>query len=93
MKAYLTKEADDQLHELLDYLEAEFSLKTSNAFLDQVIKIIETLELLPYGFSEVPKSPNIRKCVINKRAIAYYRIKEDLQEVEILSVESNWQNY
>lgn len=93
MKAYLTKEADDQLHELLDYLETEFSLKISNAFLDQVIKIIETLELLPYGFPEVEKSPGIRKCVINKRTIAYYRIKEGLQEVEILSVESNWQNY
>ncbi len=88
MKAFLTQEADKQLHEILDYLESEFSIKTSNKFLDQVLKSIETLETFPLGYPLVEKSPNIRKCVLNKRAIAYYRINEATQEIEILAIES-----
>ena len=88
MIAILTKEVDKQLHEILDYLESEFSLKTSNKFLDQVLKSIQTLETFPYGYPKVDKSPNVRKCVLNKRAIAYYRINEALQQVEILTIEN-----
>ncbi len=92
MKAFLTKEADDQLHEILDYLETEFSLKTSDKFLDKVIKSIEILETFPRGYPIVEKSPNVRKCVLSKRAIAYYRINEKAQEIEILSIESTRRN-
>ena len=57
MTAFLTKEADTQLHEILDYLEIEFSLKIANEFLNRVIKAIEILETFPYGYPAVEKSP------------------------------------
>ena len=86
MPVYLSQAACDQLHELLDYLEANWSSTVSDNFLSKLERTMEVISNMPYGFPTAEKFPGLRKCVISRQTIAYYRVDEARKEVEILAV-------
>lgn len=86
MNVYLSQEANDQLHEILDYLEENWSINVSNNFLDKLLRVMEVLEKMPYSYPASEKNLGLRKCVITRRTVAFYRVDETNQEVKILSI-------
>lgn len=86
MPVYLSQTAHAQLHEILDYLEANWSPAVSDNFLDKVERTMEVIGNMPYSFPAADKFPGLRKCVVTRQAIAYYRVDEMRKEVEILAV-------
>ena len=47
---------------------------------------MDLLEDMPYSYPASEKNPGLRKCVITRRTIAFYRVDEVKQEVKILSI-------
>jgi plasmid stabilization system protein ParE len=86
MPVYLSQTAYDQLHEILDYLENNWSPTVSDNFLDKVERSMEVIGNMPNSFPVADKFPGLRKCVITRQTIAYYRIDEVRKEVEILAI-------
>ncbi len=86
MSVYLSQTAYDQLHELLDYLEANWSSTVSDNFLNKLERTMEVISNMPYSFPAADKFPGLRKCVVTSQTIAYYRIDVVRKEVEILAV-------
>ena len=86
MPVFLSQTAYDQLHEILDYLEVNWSATVSDNFLNKLERTIEVISSMPYGFPAAEKFPGLRKCVLTRQTIAYYRVDEVRKEVEILAV-------
>ncbi|MCC6727376.1 MAG: type II toxin-antitoxin system RelE/ParE family toxin [Saprospiraceae bacterium] len=86
MPVYLSQTAYDQLHELLDYLEANWSSTVSDNYLNKLERTMEVISNMPYSFPAADNFPGLRKCVVTRQSIAYYRIDEVRKEVEILAV-------
>lgn len=53
---------------------------------------MDTISKVPYGFPVSQKFPGLHKCVITAQTIAYYRINEDRNEIEIIAVIDSRQN-
>ncbi len=92
MNVYLSKEANDELNEILDYLEDNWSINVSNNFLDKLIRVMDILEQMPYSYPSSEKNSGLRKCVITRRSVAFYRVDEAKQEVKILSISDSRRN-
>jgi plasmid stabilization system protein ParE len=83
---YLSTEATEQLDQLLDYLESRWSAKVRDNFLVKLDRSLNTISTMPYAYPASQKIPALRKCVITPLTVAYYRIKEEQIEVEIITV-------
>jgi plasmid stabilization system protein ParE len=93
MPVYLSRTAYDQLHQILDYLEEKWSVQVSDNFLDKLERTMDSIGRFPYSSPVAQHFPGLRKCVINKQVSAYYQIDEIRQEVEILAVLDNRQDF
>lgn len=83
---YLSIEATEQLDQLLDYLEFNWSSKVRDNFLIKLDRSFSTISTMPYAYPASQKMPHLRKCVITPLTVAYYRINEENIEVEIITV-------
>ena len=93
MKVYISSEAANQIRAILDYLENNWSKKTSDDYLDKLHKAMDQIELFPSSFPKSESFPAIRKCLITRHTTAYYRIDEIRKEVEILAILDNRQDF
>ncbi len=89
MQVFLSKTAYDQVHELIEYLEHNWSDRVRNNFLDKLERSIEIIGAMPYAFPTSQKFSGLRKCVITRQTAAYYRIDEIQKEVEIIAILDN----
>jgi plasmid stabilization system protein ParE len=86
MNVYLSPSAYEQVHEILDYLEANWTSSVSDNFLDKLERAMDIISEMPYSSPVSEKNPNLRKCVISRRVSAWYRVDETKKEVEIIAV-------
>lgn len=86
MPVYLSQNAYDQLQNIIFYLENNWSNKVRDNFLTKLDTIFETISTFPYSFPESNKILGLRKCVVSKQVIAFYRVDEIRREVEIIAV-------
>ncbi len=86
MPVHLSQTAYDQLHETLNYLETNWSSAVRDNFLDKLERAMEIMGSMPHAYPESQKFPGLRKCVITRQSVAWYRIDEVRKEVEILAV-------
>ncbi len=84
MKVNLSIEAAEQLQQLLDYLEINWSVKVRDNFIQKLDRSIQIIIETPFAFPASEKFPGLRKCVITPQTIAFYRVKEN--EVEVISL-------
>ena len=92
MVVYLSPTAYEQVHEILDYLENNWPPNVHDNFLDKLNRAMDIISTMPYSSPASLKNPNIRKCVITRRVIAWYRVDEIKKEVEIIAVLDSRQN-
>ena len=86
MPVFLSQTAYDQVHEILDYLETNWSAQVSDNFLQKLERTMDAISAMPYAFPAADKFPGLRKCVVTRQAIAYFRVDTVRKEVEILAV-------
>jgi len=86
MKVFLSRTAGEQLHQIIDYLELRWSTKVRDNFIDKLQRSMDTIALIPYGFPDSKTMSGLRKCVISPQTIAYYRINQTDNEIEIIAI-------
>jgi len=89
MPVYLSQTAYDQLHQILDYLEENWSSTVRDNFLDKLERSMGAIGRFPNSSPSSQNFPGLRKCVITKQVCAYYRVDEIRKEVEIMVVLDN----
>jgi plasmid stabilization system protein ParE len=62
--------------EICNYLEKNFGLKTAEEYYFDVLSTVERIEFNPEVFPEHKNQSKVRKAVINKKTILYYKITE-----------------
>lgn len=95
MKSYsvrLSPLAAYKLDAILEFLEEEWSVKTRNQFLEHFIETTRQISRFPSSCEESCVKPGIYKAVVNKHTALYYRIANDQETVEIITVLDNRQN-
>ena len=90
MNVYLSPEAESQLEALLFYLEAEWGIKVHDNFLEKLDHAIQTIRKMPTAYPASTKYPELRKCVVTRQTLLFYRLSGD--DVEVVSLIDSRQN-
>ena len=80
-KLHWTTESTKTLNQNLEYLEDEWDNQVINNFLDRVEEVLETIKGNPQLYPLYRPEDKVRKCIINKLTILYYKIVDD-QHIE-----------
>ena len=87
MKVTFTDQAADQLTELVDYLEIEWSIKVRENFLLKLESAVEVIAAFPFAYPSSESYPDFRRCVVTTQTSLYYQIQTD--EIEVVAVFDN----
>lgn len=77
MKIIWTKNAELTLNEIVDYIENDFGNLIAENYYLKVLETVDNIENIPDLYPIFKKQDNIRKAVINKKTILYYRVVEN----------------
>ena len=86
-----TPEAVKTLKQNLEYLTTEWDNHVINNFLDRVEGVLNTIEENPLLYPLHRTKENIRKCIVNKRIILFYKIIDD-RYIDLLTFWNTYQN-
>jgi len=87
----VTLNAKKSFDQNLDYLKKEWGAKVTKEFIDRVEVIFNTISENPYLYPFHSSSKQIRRCVIHKRIIMFYRISAK-NKISILLFWNTYQN-
>jgi plasmid stabilization system protein ParE len=76
-----SKEADNDLDKLKDYLLANWGQVVLTDFLEKLIESIELVSAKPNTFAKYTEHWNIRKVVITKHNTLFYRFESNRIEI------------
>jgi len=83
-KIVISKKALKNTITIADYLEAKFSLKVRNEFIEKLKKGFEIIQTNPEFFPKSEINPNQYRFVLTKQTTIYYRIKN--KQIRILAL-------
>jgi plasmid stabilization system protein ParE len=86
----ISQRAQNNLNNLLHYLEVNWSVRIKSEFLERLIKVISFIKENPYLFPISDFGQDVRRCMITKHNALYYRIKTN--EIEIITIHDVRQN-
>lgn len=66
---------------LLDYLQEEWGGKIVKKFNERLQTVLETIALKPQLYPATNRMEDVRRCVVSKQTILYYRVKKDKIEL------------
>jgi plasmid stabilization system protein ParE len=76
-KLIWTEKAFNDIEQIIDWLEQNWSEKTAKEFGEKVSRILFIIEKMPYLYPRIEKRKNIRKCLVVEQVALYYMIKKD----------------
>ena len=83
-------EANDNLKNIIYFILDEWSLKIAEDFLEILDNKLNSILLFPKAYPQIEAKPEIRKCVLTKQVILYYRISE--KSIDIITLFDSRQN-
>ncbi len=86
----ISNRAEENLDQIIAYLELEWNEVVKNNFIDKLKEIIALLEVNPLLFEKYSRKKNIHKCLITKHNAMYYRIIDTT--VEIITIHDTRRN-
>jgi len=89
-KVIISKTAEKKLSSLFEYLLENWSAKVKSNFIIKLDHNIDIIKLEPETFPESQKDLGLRKCVITKQTILYYRF--DSKHIKIVTIFDTRQN-
>ena len=90
MKVVLSPTARKKLDTLLEYLQAEWSVKVKREFIKKLDKSVDQIATHPKSCPESQEFKGLHKCVVTKQTSLFYRITED--EIEVITIFDNRQD-
>jgi plasmid stabilization system protein ParE len=69
------------LKKIADYLVEEWSENVKLKFLTDVSNAVKQLAIMPFMFPSSDKMEGLRRCVVNRHTVLYYRINKEIIEV------------
>lgn len=72
-----TSESKRTFNQNLEYLSKEWDNQVINNFLDRVESVLEQIKSNPKLFLIYKQKSTIRKCVVHKRIILFYKIVDE----------------
>jgi len=87
-----SKRAEKNLGDILSYLESKWSARIANKFLPLVSKKVKQIAINPEMYEVSNKKKGVRRCVVTKHTIMYYRIKTREKEIEIVTFQDSRKN-
>jgi len=90
MKVIISERAEQNLDNIVQYLETSWSLRVRDKFLELLKKKIEQITRTPHMYEASSKKKTIRRCVVSKQTSLYYRSKKE--EIEIVTIQDTRQN-
>lgn len=91
-KVEWTENAQDELNNIYDYLELNWTEKEIQKFSAILENSISSISIFPFMFPESRQKPNIRRCVLSKQTTMYYYVNQKLKIISILSLFDNRRN-
>lgn len=85
-----SKNANDDISQLLDYLVLNWGNKFATNYLNLVEELISHISISPKLYPTIHTKNRIRKCVVSKHNSIYYR--EGKEHIEIINVFDTRQN-
>jgi len=76
----------------LEYLDETWTKREIQKFVDKVENVLNQIQDDPYMFEASKKKQNVRKGLITKKNILYYRIKPRKQVIELITFWDSRQN-
>lgn len=92
MKVFLSELAELKLLKLSEYLLENWNLSVRNQFIDKLTEKIKQISIQPKSCPKSSEFKNLFKCVVTKQTTFYYRINEQLDEIEIITIFDSRQN-
>lgn len=86
----ISKLAERKLDKLFEYLTTKWSIKVKNEFIKKLDKNILLIKNQPESFPSSEKEKGLRKCVVTKQTILYYRF--DKYKIKIVTFFDTRQN-
>ena len=83
-KIIISKRAEKNLDAIFKYLEKKWPEKVKNDFKLKLLREVDFLRQNPFMFPESLIKKNMRRCLITKHNVMYFRIKKN--EVEIITI-------
>ncbi len=80
----LTPEAARNLSNIIGYLIQEWGVKVCSSFVTKFDGVCNRIAAAPANYPIVYEKENVRKCVLDKKNIIFFRISADV--VEILAI-------
>ena len=91
MKVYLSKQAEDKLQKLLEYLLEKWNVQVRNDFLEKLIAKLNQISIYPESCPKSEDFAGLHKCVLSKQTTFYYRVK-NTTEIEVITFFDSRQN-
>lgn len=76
MNVIWTRTAEITLNEIVDYIENDFGILVAENYYSVIIETIIDIKNLPELFPIYQLGTGVRKAVINKKTILYYKISD-----------------
>jgi len=64
---------DQQINYLIEYWRVE----TAEAFIDQVMSILDAIAASPWKYPAWEEDESVRRCVVNRHITLYYQVQEE----------------
>ncbi len=85
-----SKRAANRFDNILEFLEAKWSLKVKNNFILKIDRSLSKIQMHPDCFPESEKFRGLRKCVVTKQTTLFYKYTDS--SIDIVAIFDNRQN-
>ena len=86
MKVYLSELAESKLLTLNEYLLSHWNMKVKNDFFQKFRNKVKLISNQPKSCPESSEFKGLYKCVVSKHNTFYYRINQNQNEIEIITI-------
>ena len=90
MKVAISERAENNLDDLMEYLETEWSARVKEHFRQKLLDTVKLISGNPNLFPVSEIKEGVHKCVLTKHNSMYYRITK--HEIEIITIQDNRKN-
>jgi len=81
LEVIISERAEYRLDEILQYLDTEFPPAVRKTFLKKLYKVIRLISRMPEMFPVSFEFADLRKCVLTKQTVIFYRVKNNFVEI------------
>lgn len=86
----VTPRAKNNFRSVVSYLDYKWNTQVTENFMNSFDKTIDLLAINPFMYPEYSKEKKIRKCIITKHNVMYYKVVGN--KVEILRIRNTMKN-